>query len=139
MERYKRRWNLRINGLLEKSDEDPRREVCRLIGELAPHLVHKLENVIDSVHHVGKKERGRQRQMIVQFTMRKYRDKIWKATKNSSVCKNRGLRFVEDLTREDRNARAALWPQIEQARKEGKKAFFRGPHGFIEGRRIIVT
>ncbi|KAI2661030.1 Para-Rep C10 [Labeo rohita] len=83
MERYKRRWNLRINGLLEKFDEDPRREVGGLI--------------------------------------------------------DRGLKFVKDLTREDRNAQAALWPQIEQARKEGKKAFFRGPHGFIEGRRINVT
>ncbi|RXN08189.1 hypothetical protein ROHU_011629 [Labeo rohita] len=31
MEHYKRRWNLRINGLLEKSDEDPHREVCGLI------------------------------------------------------------------------------------------------------------
>ncbi|KAI2647497.1 Puff II/9-2 protein [Labeo rohita] len=29
MERYKRRWNLCINGLQEKSDEDPRREVER--------------------------------------------------------------------------------------------------------------
>ncbi|KAL0147755.1 hypothetical protein M9458_056931, partial [Cirrhinus mrigala] len=31
MERYKRRWNLRLHGLQEKSDEDPRREVCGLI------------------------------------------------------------------------------------------------------------
>ncbi|KAL0147895.1 hypothetical protein M9458_056772, partial [Cirrhinus mrigala] len=33
MERYKRRWNLRINGLQEESDEDSRREVCGLIVE----------------------------------------------------------------------------------------------------------
>lgn len=138
LERQKR-WDLRINGLQEKSDEDPRREVCGLIGEIAPHLVHKLEDIIDSVHRVGKKEHGKQRQTIVQFTMRKYREEIWKATKNSSVCKDRGVRFVEDLTREDRNARAALWPQIEKARKEGKKAFFRGAHGYIEGRQISVT
>lgn len=91
------------------------------------------------MHRVGKKEHGKQRQTIVQFTMRKYREQIWKATKNSSVCKDRGVRFVEDLTKEDRNARAALWPQIEKARKEGKKAFFRGAHGYIEGRQISVT
>ncbi|ROL47372.1 hypothetical protein DPX16_23796 [Anabarilius grahami] len=65
LERYKRRWNLRINGLQEKSDEDPRKEVCGLIAEKAPHLVHKLEDIIDSVHRVGKKEHGKQRQMIV--------------------------------------------------------------------------
>ncbi|KAI2645064.1 Cell division protein ZapB [Labeo rohita] len=101
LERYKRRWNLRIN-----------------------------------VHRIDKKEPGKPRQMIVQFTMRKYRDEFWQSTKNSSVCRDRGVRFAEDLTKEDRLARAALWPLIDQARKAGKKAYFRGPFGYIEGKRI---
>lgn len=139
LERYKRRWNLRINGMKEKSEEDARREVIDLIAEIAPHLIQKLDDIIDTVHRIGKKEPGRPRQMIVQFTMRKYRDEIWKSTKNSSVCLNHGVRFVEDFTKEDRNARAALWPLISQARKEGKKAYYRGPFGYIEGRCIDPT
>lgn len=136
LERYKRRWNLRINGMKEKSEEDPRREVLDLIAEIVPHLIQKLDDIIDTVHRIGKKEPGRPRQMIVQFTMRKYRDELWKSTKNSPVCLNQGVRFVEDFTKEDRNARAVLWPLIAQAHKEGKKAYYRGPFGYIEGRRI---
>lgn len=139
LERYKKRWNLRINGMKEKSEEDPRREVLDLFAEIVPHLIQKLDDIIDTVHRIGKKEPGRPRQMIVQFTMRKYRDELWKSTKNSPVCLNQGVRFVEDFTKEDRNARAVLWPLIAQARKEGKKAYYRGPFGYIEGRRIDPT
>lgn len=47
------------------------------------------------------------------------RDEVWKM---SSVCKEAGIRFAEDLTKEDRLLRRELWPRIEQARKEGKAA-----------------
>lgn len=136
LERYKRRWNLRINGMKEKPEEDPRGEVIGLFAEIAPHLFQKLDDFVDTVHRIGKKEPGKPRQMIVQFTMWKYRDEFWKSTKNSSVCRERGVRFTEDLTREDRLTRAELWPLIDQARKAGKKAYYRGPFGYIEGKRI---
>lgn len=136
MERYKRRWNLRIKGMKEHDNEDIRKEVNLLLAEITPHLVQKLEDVVDSVHRVGRRESGRHRQIIVQFTMRRYRDVIWKTTKNSQVCIERGIRFAEDLTAEDREARAALWPLIQEARSAGKKAFYRGPFGYIEGRLI---
>lgn len=87
----------------------------------APHLVQKLEDVVDTVHRIGKKEPGKPRQMIVQFTMRKYRDEVWKSTKNSSVCRDHRVRFTENFTKEDWLARAALWPLIDQARKAGKR------------------
>lgn len=34
LERYKRRWNLRINGMKERPEEDTRREVIGLIAEI---------------------------------------------------------------------------------------------------------
>lgn len=70
LERYKRRWNLRIKGMKEHADEDARKEVIELLSSIAPHLAKKLEDVVDSVHRIGKKESGRHRQMIVQFAMR---------------------------------------------------------------------
>lgn len=139
LEQSKRRWNLRINGVKEKPEEDPRREVIGLFAEISPHLVQKLEDHVHTVHEIGKKEPGKPRQMIVQFTMRKYRDEIWKSTKNSSVCRDHGVHFMEDFTREDRLVHAALWPLIDQARKEGRKAYYRGPFGYIEGKRIVST
>lgn len=85
----------------EHVDEDARKEVTELL------------DVVDSAHRVGKKESGRHRHMIVQFTMRKYRDEIWTITKNSQLCTERGIRFAEDLSAEDRSARAALWPLMK--------------------------
>ncbi len=91
LERYKRRLNLRINGMKEKPEEDSRSDVISLFAEITPHLVQKLDDIVYTVHRIGKKEPGKSRQMIVQFTMRKYRDEFWKSTKNSSVCRNRGV------------------------------------------------
>ncbi|XDV31698.1 hypothetical protein PO909_002661 [Leuciscus waleckii] len=65
------------------------------------------------------------------------RDDIWRRTNTSPICKEEGIRFTEDLTQEDWRSRQALWPKIDQARKEGKAAGFRGPFGFIEGKRIM--
>lgn len=72
------RWNLRIKGMKEPADENAQKEVVELLGNIAPHLAQKLEDVRDSV---GRKESGRHRQMIVQFTVRRYRDEIWKTIK----------------------------------------------------------
>ncbi|KAK3517056.1 hypothetical protein QTP86_019619, partial [Hemibagrus guttatus] len=52
LEGYKRRWSLRINGMKERSEEDPRREVFDLIAEIAPHLMQKLDDIIDTVHRI---------------------------------------------------------------------------------------
>ncbi|KAK3515040.1 hypothetical protein QTP70_004030 [Hemibagrus guttatus] len=50
LEGYKGRWSLQINGMKERSEEDPRREVFDLIAEIAPHLMQKLDDIIDTVH-----------------------------------------------------------------------------------------
>ncbi|KAJ8009289.1 hypothetical protein DPEC_G00087350 [Dallia pectoralis] len=138
LERYKRRWNLRINGMRENhsNEENARDETIRLLAKIAPHLSGKLEDVVDVAHRIGRKEEKKSRQMIVQFSMRRYRDEFWKITKTSTVCKEHGIRFAEDFTKEDREMRAALWPIIEKARNQGEKAFYKGPYGFINGRRI---
>lgn len=136
IERYKRRWNLRVIGIKEATGEDIKQETIALLAEIAPHLQHKLEDIVDTVHRVGPKMKDRSRQVIIQFCMRKYRDEFWRSTKTSDVCKIRGIKFAEDLSKEDREARAALWPRISEARAAGKNAYYRGPYGYIEGTRI---
>lgn len=44
--------------------------------------------------------------------------------------------FGEDLTSRDKETRNKLWPHIETARKEGKKAFFRGAKAIIDGKEL---
>lgn len=135
-DRYKRRWCLRIKGKKENAGENVRAEVIQLLSKIAPDLAKKMDEAVDVVHRVGRVLENKKRQIIILFARRAVRDEIWKRTKTSPVCKEEGIRFAEDLTQEDWKARQALWPKIEKARKEGKAAGFKGPFGFIEGKRI---
>lgn len=110
--------------------------MIQLLGKITPEFASTMEEAVDVVHRVGRKETGRSREVIILFTRRLVRDEVWKRTKSSAVCKEAGIRFAEDLTKEDRLLRSELWPRIAQARKEGKAAGFRGPFGYIEGKRI---
>lgn len=70
---------------------------------------------------------------------RTHRDKIWKDAKISAILKETKIKIIEDLTHEAKDARNKLWPLVEQARKEGKKAGFRGPYTHIDGQRVTVN
>lgn len=138
-ERYKRRWCLRIKGKKEEVNENIRADTVNLLCKVAPDLADKMEDAVDIVHRVGRKMENSHRQVIVLFSKRNIRDDIWKRTKVSAACREAGVRFAEDLTKDDLLARQEMWPKIEQARKEGKTAGFRGPYGYINGKRIEVT
>lgn len=137
LERYKRRWNLRLNGLQEEKDENTRQIISDIIGKIVPHWREKMDFILDSVHRLGPSNTNRPRQIIMQFTGRHFRDELWRITKLHRVCKDLNIRFAEDLTKEDREARRAVWPKVEQARKAGLKTVFRGPHAFINGQRVL--
>ncbi|KAL3983476.1 RING finger protein [Sarotherodon galilaeus] len=137
LERYMSRWNLKIQGWTEKSDEDTRKEVIDILAKITPHWASSLGNAVDTVHCLGKKEVGRPRQIIVQFTMRHYQSAFWKLTKDSRVCKELGIYFKQDFCKLDREARAAVWPKMEQARAEGKNVYYRGHAGYINGVRVF--
>ena len=137
-ERYKRCWNLRLSGLKEKEGENIREKTEKLLLKIFPQWKEEIEDVVDSVHRVGRNEAGRSRQVIMQFVRRRHRDAVWKATKDSPVCKEQGLRFVQDFIQEDRQAREQLWPKIKQARSLGKVAFYRGHIAVIDGQ-VVKT
>lgn len=135
-ERYRMRWFLRIKGLDKKKDENIQAQVTEILRQIAPDLESKVVDAVDIVHRMGKKMDNKTRNVIILFAKRWMKEEIWRRTKNSQVCKDKGIRFAEMLPREDWEERRRLWPQIEQARRAGKLAFFRGPHGDIDGRRI---
>lgn len=135
-ERYRMRWCLQIKGLEEKRDENIREQVTEILRKIAPDLESKVEDAVDVVHRTGRKMDNKIRHVVILFAKRWVKEEIWRRTKNSQVCKDKGIRFAEMLPREDWEERRRLWPQIEQARRAGKLAFFRGPHGYIDGRRI---
>lgn len=135
MERYGRRWNLRLHGVAETEKENVLEEVMRVCREILPNEKERLQIFIDDAHRVGRKFTGssRPRSIIIRFIARRYRDYIWKGAKGNDFLKKNGLRFTEDLCKEDRESRQKLWPSIQKAREEGKSAYFVGGRGFING------
>ena len=137
-ERYKRRWNLRVHGLKETEGENTRERMIKILSKITPQWSEKMGDIVDSAHRLGRNVDGKNRQIIVQFIMRIHRDTIWRASKNHAACKEYGIRFAEDLTKADKEARDAVWPKIKEARSLGQTAFFRGPIGYINNRPIPV-
>lgn len=142
LERYSRRWNLRLFGVKEGENEDVRKIAVEICQGVLPEYKNRLRDTIDTVHRVGPKRpnNSRPRAIIIQFMSRVTRDSLWKAAKTSSFLKeNRDLKFAEDLSKEDRERRSKLWPIIEKARNENKKAYYVGCRGFINGTEVFPS
>lgn len=135
MERYHRRWNLRLYGLEEKEGENVKErviEICKAV--VKSNNGEDLQFHVDVSHRIGKKKPDKTRAVITRFTLRSTRDLVWKSAKGSDFLKANKLKFGEDLTSKDKEARNQLWPQIDRARKEGKKAFYvNGANAMIDG------
>lgn len=101
-------------GWKEKNDEDTREEVIDILAKVAPRWASALGNTVDAVHRLGKKEAGRHRQIIVQFTMRRYREAFWKLRIPRCARSRRLLqaRFLQTRPETGREARAAVWPKM---------------------------
>lgn len=100
----------------------------------------KFPDVIDTVHRLGqlKENNTRPRAVILQFTLRVYRDAVWKAAKNSTFLQSKKLRFAEDLSQAVRERRMQLWPLVAKAREEGKTAYFVGGRAFAGGTELTL-
>ncbi|KAL0146906.1 hypothetical protein M9458_057845 [Cirrhinus mrigala] len=83
-------------------------EICNV---LAPESCQKGFDVIDIAHWLGKPQPGRIRAVIILFTLRSVRDAVWRNAKNNEFLKQRKLRFVEDLTKEEKDRRSLLWQE----------------------------
>lgn len=119
---YKRRWNLHLRGLpKEEEEEEVRIKVIDICQNVAPGYKDKFVEVIDSVHRLGRKHpaKAQVRDVILQFSMRHFRDMVWKMSQRCEYLKQRNLHFKEDLTLEERKKRNRLWPVIQK-----KLAFF---------------
>uniref|UniRef100_A0A1A7Z7U0 Uncharacterized protein n=1 Tax=Nothobranchius furzeri TaxID=105023 RepID=A0A1A7Z7U0_NOTFU len=135
-ERHSRRWNLRLYGKKETPGENIREVIMKLFVALAPEDKEKLDFLVDTVHRVGVVRDNSIRPVIIQFTMRAFRNKIWKVSRDNKTLREKKLFLKEDLTQADRMERNRLWPIVEEARKQGKRAGFRGPHAYIEGKKV---
>lgn len=63
---------------------------------------------------------------------------IWIDAKNSEFRKQKKIKITKDLTQCVKDARAKLWPLVEEAILQKKIAGFKGPFAIIDGKRISV-
>ncbi len=54
------------------------------------------------------------------------------------MLKQKKIRITEDLTQRTKEARNKLWPLVEKARKEGRRAGFKGPFAIVDGKKICA-
>lgn len=139
-QRYSRRWSLKMHGLKETDGEDVRRITIDALAKVAPKIQGQLDRVVDVVHRLGRKSSpsnvNSKRAIVILFSMRIYRDEVWRAARNSKFLLDNNLRISELLSPEDKAAREKLWPRVKAAREEGKRAVFRGLFAYIDGKRI---
>lgn len=123
-------------GLPEKENEDTREVVIGILTRVIPKAVDKLREMVDTVHRLGRKtdvaNNNLPRPIIIQFALRTVRKK----SKDARVCKELNIHFREDFSKEDREARAKLWPKVQEARHNGREAFLKEGYAIIDGQRI---
>ncbi|KAL1247019.1 hypothetical protein QQF64_034454, partial [Cirrhinus molitorella] len=143
-DRYCRRWNLRLEGLTECAKDNVKTRVMEICKAM---VVEKDRNFVacnvDIAHRVGRSNadsgKGKKpRPVIIRFTSRTARDLTWKGAKGNDFLKKNNMYFKEDLTVKDRATRSLLWPTIDKAQKEGKKAFFVGIRAIVDGKEIKI-
>lgn len=100
-------------------------------------LQHKPEDIVDTTHHVSPKMKLNPGRWLFSSACGNTETNSGAPPKPRIYVNIRGIKFAEDLSKEDREACCALWPRISEARVAGKKAYYRGPYGYIEGTRIV--
>lgn len=140
LERYSRRWCLKLLGVKEREEENVRSITINHLARVVPSIKDKLEEAVDVVHRVGKQRPdGSPRHIIIRFAIRRYRDILWVEAKNSLYLREHALYIKESLSKADIDSRNKLWPLVLAARKEGKKAGFSGPFAVINNKRIAAN
>lgn len=97
---YSRRWNLRLINLKEAEGGNIRNRVLEILKILTLDEADDIHFYVDTLHRTGRLGAGnnRSRPVIIQFELRDYREKIWKAAQDHPVLKERCVRLTEDLT-----------------------------------------
>ncbi|MEQ2267978.1 hypothetical protein XENORESO_013309 [Xenotaenia resolanae] len=100
--------------------------------------VDHLRVTVDTVHRLGRKanpatSNNQPRAVMIQFGMPTVGDEVWKKSKDVKVCKDLHISFKEDFSKEDRLARAKLWPLVQEARSS---AYLKEGSALIDNQRL---
>lgn len=137
-ERYSRRWNLRLFGVKEEQQDDTWRvavEICQ-----ACCLNVKINFLTLYIGSAPNAQTTSVPDLLSSSSSLADPESLWKAAKTSPFLKeNRDLKFAEDLSWEERERCSKMWPIIEKARRENKKAYYVGCRGFVNGTEVFPS
>ena len=137
LEQYSRDFNVRVLGV----NEDEGEECMTIITDFITSLGFEDATAeIENAHRTGKKRNDKPRPIIVRLFSRPFKRRLSQVARSSDgKAILRGVRFVEDFTPSDFNARKKALPLMKQAYDEGKKVRFIRGKLFIDGREIYVA
>ena len=121
LEDHSRRNNLRIDGVSENPNENWEHTAVH-VEKLAEKIGFDHNVTIDRAHRVGNKDNGgRPRTIIVKFHY--FRDREF-FLRNSYKLKGTSVFVNEDLCQSSLEKRKEQLPRLQQARRDGKTAYF---------------
>lgn len=134
-ERYSRDYNIRIIGVEEEEGEDC---ITILLNYLATLGFQDVAAEVENAHRTGKRnENGRPRHIIAKLYSRPFKRRLLQIAKTpDKKAMLNGVRFVEDFTHNDFEARKKALPIMQKAFEEGKKVKFTKGKLYVEG--IVV-
>lgn len=130
MERKQRERNLRLIGVAETSEEDCYDILHGILSEMRIEQIPQIE----VAHRTGR--RGNQPRHIIFRTV-KIQDKIHFLRRQREDLRNKPYFFADDLTSQDYRAKQRLKPEIDKARRDGKRWLFREGQLYIEGQLFV--
>ncbi|XP_031549027.1 uncharacterized protein LOC116286615 [Actinia tenebrosa] len=132
LENQSRRNNVRISGIKEDNNESWSTTEDKVKTILKEKMGMFPENVeIERAHRTGKPRIDKPRQIVVKFL--RYKDRESVLDKRKSL-KGTGIFVNEDLSSRVLKRRQEQQGRLEEARKEGKIAYFRMDHLVIKNR-----
>lgn len=114
-----RRWNLRLHGVAKNPTENVKEKAIEVCQNILSDSQNVPRTVIDIAHRLGKSSSNHSmlRPIIIRFSLRSYRDAVWKSAKNRPYMRDNKLRFAEDLSQLLQEARLKTWPLIKKGTK----------------------
>lgn len=119
LERYHRRWNLRLHGVPEQKQEDITTKVLDICCVVTGETSTCLKGCVDVTHRLGRYQdnQGKPRSIIIWFPNRSARELVWRKAKSNTFLKDNHLRFTEDLSADNRKT-LAYYRQSKERRKK---------------------
>ncbi len=128
--------NLWLYDLPEQEAENLKARVIAICINVVPWAEREFHLHIDIVQRIGKRSEVKPRPVIIRFIARSTLELLWETYKRSEHHLFWKLWFGKELTAKQKDMRKKLWPIIEAARKEGKRAFFAGATPIVDGKDI---